>query len=93
LPRGRHQRNPRLERPLPDRGPRRLRSHQPELIRDDALAQLSPVGHAHVNPNGRYRFDVSALPAGQLRPLRERTDGDERTSRPSPPILVNGDKH
>jgi hypothetical protein len=45
------------------------------------------------NPNGRYRFDVSALPAGQLRPLRERTDSDERAARPSPPILVNGDKH
>jgi TnpA family transposase len=29
-----------------------VRSHQPELIRDDALAQLSPVGHAHVNPTG-----------------------------------------
>jgi hypothetical protein len=53
----------------------------------------APLGHAHVNPNGRYRFGVSALPAGQLRPLRERTDGDERASRPSPPILVNGDKH
>jgi Tn3 transposase DDE domain len=70
-----------------------VRIHQPEPVRDDALAQLSPVGHAHVNPNGRYRFDVSAPPAGQLRPLRERTADDERASRPSPPILVNGDKH
>ena len=71
-----------------------VRSHQPELIRDDALAQLSPVAHAHINPNGRYRFDVSALPADQLRPLRERTHGDEpAAARPSPPILVNGDRH
>jgi hypothetical protein len=70
-----------------------IRQHQPDLIRDDALAQLSPVGHAHVNPNGRYRFDVSAPPAGQLRPLRARTAGDERASRPSPLILVNGDKY
>ena len=70
-----------------------VRCQQPELIRDDALAQLSPVGHAHVNPNGRYRFDVDAVPAGQLRPLRECTATDERAPRPRQPILVNGDKH
>jgi hypothetical protein len=60
-------------------------------LRDDALAQLSPVGHAHVNPNGRYRFDLSTPPDGQLRPLRDRT-ANEEASRPSPPNLFNGDK-
>jgi hypothetical protein len=36
-----------------------LRATDPGLVSDDALAQLSPVGHAHVNPNGRYRFDTA----------------------------------
>ena len=70
-----------------------VRRQQPDLIHDAALAQLSPVGHAHVNPNGRYRFDLSAPPTGQLRPLREHGPDDEEIPRPSPPIPVNGDKH
>jgi hypothetical protein len=31
---------------------------------------LSPTKYAHVNPNGRYRFDPGAVPAGELRPQR-----------------------
>ncbi|MEA2131061.1 MAG: Tn3 transposase domain [Solirubrobacteraceae bacterium] len=78
---------------LPNRALDDVRNHRPELIRDDALAHLSPIGHAHINPNGRYRFDANGPPTGQLRPLRQRGPEDERASRPSPPILFNGDKH
>ncbi|MCA1677465.1 MAG: Tn3 family transposase [Actinobacteria bacterium] len=71
-----------------------VRTTQPDLVTDDALAQLSPVGHAHVNPNGRYRFDTASTPpSGRLRSLRERTATDEQPLRPTPPILLNGDKH
>ncbi len=55
------------------------RAAEPGLVSDDALAQLSPVGHAHVNPNGRYRFDTTGTPAeGRMRPLRERAASDEQ---------------
>jgi hypothetical protein len=71
-----------------------IRRDQPELVSDDALAELSPVGHAHINPNGRYRFDAASIPPdGRLRPLHEHPAVDEQAVRPSPPILVNGDKH
>ncbi len=71
-----------------------IRASQPNLISDDALAQLSPVAHAHVNPNGRYRFDTASTPPeGRLRPLLERAARDDQPARPTPPILANGDKH
>lgn len=41
-------------------------------IRDEDLARISPVRSAHVNPYGKYRFDVSAerFRNHKLRPLR-----------------------
>ena len=71
-----------------------VRATEPYLVSDDALAQLSPVGHAHVNPNGRYRFDTtSGLGEGRLRPLRERALSDDPAAQPTQPIPANGDKH
>jgi len=68
------------------------RAAEPGLVSDDALAQLSPVGHAHVNPNGRYRFDTTGTPAeGRMRPLRERAASDEQPVGPTQPIPLNGD--
>jgi len=71
-----------------------VRATEPGLVSDGALAQLSPVGHAHVNPNGRYRFDTTQGQGdGRLRPLRERALSDDRAAQPTQPIPVNGDKH
>jgi hypothetical protein len=71
-----------------------VRATEPSLVNDDALAQLSPVAHAHVNPNGRYRFDTTHGAAdGRLRPLRERTLSDQQLARPTQPLPLNGDKH
>ena len=55
---------------------------------------LSPTGHAHINPNGRYHFDsINAPPQGTLRPLRQRPTTETRVGQPSLPIPVDGDKH
>jgi hypothetical protein len=71
-----------------------LAATHPKLVVDDsALAQLAPVGHAHINPLGRYRFYNPDSPApSQLRPLRD-PDADELHRRPTSPIGVSGDKH
>ena len=74
--------------------PHDVRATEPGLVSDGALSQLSPVGHAHVNPNGRYRFDTTqGLGDGRLRPLRERALNNDRAAQPTQPILLNGDKH
>jgi hypothetical protein len=40
-------------------------------ITDEALAHLSPALYDHVNPYGKYRFDLAAAAQRQgLRPLR-----------------------
>jgi TnpA family transposase len=39
------------------------------LIRDEDIAHLSPARHEHINPYGKYRFDID-LHLHQLRPLR-----------------------
>src|SRR4051812_38630129 len=95
LPRARHQRDPRLGTRATSPPPSTTSAaYQPELVSHDALAQLSPVGHAHVNPAGRYRFDITGPPPeGRLRPLHEPPAADEQPVRPSPPILLNGDKY
>jgi hypothetical protein len=64
------------------------------LVGDDtALARLASLGHAHINPFGRYRFDnADGQWADRLRPLH-RPDADEQRSRPSSPIGVSGDRH
>ncbi len=69
----------------------RIRETRPELVNDQALARLAPVLHAHINPYGRYRFDLTAAPAaGQLRPLN--TPPAARASDvPSQPIPLNRD--
>jgi hypothetical protein len=69
-----------------------LAGAQPELVADDsALGRLAPVGHAHIDPLGRYRLDnPHGPPVGELRPLRH-TDTDEHHARPTSPIGVGGD--
>jgi hypothetical protein len=71
-----------------------LHNTSPGLVGDDAaLARLAPIGHAHINPLGRYRFDnAQGPPSGRLRPLHD-PDADGQHSRPTPPIGVSGDKH
>ena len=38
-------------------------------VRDEAVARLSPLGHAHLNCLGRYAFTTQ--PPAELRPLRD----------------------
>jgi Tn3 transposase DDE domain len=68
-----------------------LRKTRPDLVTDETLARLAPVLHAHINPYGRYLFDLTAVPAlGQLRPLNTiaaRVDSDV----PTTPIPGNRD--
>lgn len=41
------------------------------------VARLSPLLHEHINMLGRYSFSVpEAVAKGELRPLRDPTDGD-----------------
>lgn len=40
-------------------------------VRDEDLARLSPARSAHINPYGKYRFELEGGPLeGRLRPLR-----------------------
>jgi len=38
-------------------------------VRDEDIAHLSPARHEHINPYGKYRFDID-LRQHQLRPFR-----------------------
>jgi len=51
------------------------------------------VLHAHINPYGRYRFDLTAAPqAGQLRPLNAPTAAAAPASDiPTHPTPLNRD--
>ena len=41
-------------------------------VDEDDLRRLSPARYEHINPYGKYRFELDkALPHGHLRPLRE----------------------
>jgi hypothetical protein len=44
-------------------------------VRDDDVARLSPLGHAHLNCLGRYAFTTRT--AEGLRPLRDPTTRDD----------------
>jgi len=45
------------------------------LVRDEDLARLSPLGHEHINMQGRYTFTLpDHIARGQLRPLRDPKD-------------------
>ena len=46
-------------------------------VRDEAVAQLSPLGHAHLNCPGRYAFTTQ--PPAERRPLRDPSarDGED----------------
>ena len=45
-------------------------------VRDEDAARLSPLVHDHINVLGRYSFAVpDAVTRGELRPLRDPTDG------------------
>jgi len=40
-------------------------------VRDEDVARISPLGHAHLNVLGRYTFDLDqTIQPGALRPLR-----------------------
>lgn len=71
----------------------KIRATRPELVTDHALARLAPVLHAHINPYGRYRFDLDATPAhGQLRQLNTPALA-AATDVPSTPIPTNRDQY
>jgi TnpA family transposase len=40
-------------------------------VRDEDIAHLSPARFEHLNPYGKYLFDLTHLPHKGLRPLRE----------------------
>lgn len=42
-------------------------------INDDELKHLSPVRQEHINPYGKYRFNLDNFSIGKLRPLRSST--------------------
>ena len=68
-----------------------IRTTRPDLVTDDALTRLAPVLHAHINPYGRYRFDLTAAPQpGQLRALNVPVAPDDNDV-PTTPILTNRD--
>ncbi|AIK95636.1 hypothetical protein ID47_01075 [Candidatus Paracaedibacter acanthamoebae] len=41
------------------------------IINDDDLKHLSPARRGHINPYGKYQFDLSNSLKGRLRPLRD----------------------
>jgi len=44
-------------------------------VPEDAVEQLSPLAHHHINFHGRYQFRVDEAPGlGPPRPLRDPTD-------------------
>jgi Tn3 transposase DDE domain len=46
------------------------------VITDEALGHLSPARFEHINPYGKYQFDLDAAAQRQgLRPLRRPEDG------------------
>lgn len=68
-----------------------IRRTRPDLVTDQALARLAPVLHAHINPYGRYRFDLASAPEpGQLRPLNA-TPASAASDVPTAPIPANRD--
>ena len=40
-------------------------------VRDEDIAHLSPARFEHLNPYGKYLFDLTHLPHKGLRPLRQ----------------------
>lgn len=56
-------------------------------VREQDVARLSPLGHAHVIELGRYPFRMLAPDAG-LRPLRDRQASDEQPGRFSQALEV-----
>jgi len=49
-------------------------------VRDEGVARLSPLGHAHLNCLGRYAFTTRAV--DQLRPLRDPAARDDSDDEP-----------
>ena len=46
------------------------------VITDETLGHLSPALYDHINPYGKYQFDLAAAAQRQgLRPLRRPEDG------------------
>jgi TnpA family transposase len=60
-----------------DAAVRRLRAGGEEVKEED-LARVSPLSHAHVNVLGRYAFELDeSVAGGSLRPLRDPDEIDE----------------
>jgi rRNA maturation protein Nop10 len=52
----------------------RLRS-EGKTVNDEDIARLSPARYEHINPYGKYRFEVQeGLSRTRLRPLRPPTE-------------------
>jgi hypothetical protein len=41
------------------------------MVDDEQIGHLSPALHEHVNPYGKYHFDLRGLERNGLRPLRQ----------------------
>ena len=48
-------------------------------MNEDDIARLSPARYEHINPYGKYRFEVEeGLSRSRLRPLRQPTEHESR---------------
>ncbi len=55
-------------------------------MKDEDLARVSPLSHAHVNVLGRYAFELDeSVAEGGLRPLRDPEGIDEHEFPAMPP--------
>lgn len=50
-----------------------------KTVNEEDIARLSPARYEHINPHGKYRFEVEAgLSRTRLRPLRQPTEHQSR---------------
>jgi hypothetical protein len=50
-----------------------------ESVNEEAIARLSPARYEHINPYGKYRFEVEeGLSRSRLRPLRQPSEHRSR---------------
>lgn len=50
-----------------------------QIVNEEDVARLSPLGHSHINMLGRYQFTLSeSVLKGEMRPLREPNDPNEQ---------------
>jgi Tn3 transposase DDE domain len=50
-----------------------------KTVNEEDIARLSPARYEHINPYGKYRFEVEeGLSRSRLRPLRQLTEHQSR---------------